>query len=109
MSSQNKPGVGKKQARKKAGTVDPIALEERRDAMRQPTFRAGEIILEDDSALDCIIRNVSDGGCLIKVENAHALPECVRVRIDCGKPARRAEIIWRSTTLAGAMFVREPS
>ena len=109
MSSQNKPGVGNKQSRKSAEAVDAVNLEERRVAVRQPTFKAGEIILDDDSALDCIVRNVSDSGCLIKVENANALPECVKIRIDLDKPARRVEIIWRSTTLAGAMFIPEPS
>ncbi|MCB2097600.1 MAG: PilZ domain-containing protein, partial [Parvularculaceae bacterium] len=67
------------------------------------------IILPDGGALDCIIRNVSDSGCLIKIENAGALPDRISVRIDLDKAARPVEIIWRSTTLAGAMFIREPS
>ena len=56
-----------------------------------------------------MIRNISDSGCLIKLENANALPEEVLIRLERSKPPRRVEIVWRSTTLAGAMFVREPS
>jgi hypothetical protein len=107
MSSQNKPVAGKKQGRGKSDPIDLVNLEERRSAVRRPTFKAGEIILEDGSAFECIVRNVSESGCLIKLENANALPEDVLIRIDLDKPARRAEIVWRSTTLAGAMFVRE--
>ncbi|OFX06232.1 MAG: hypothetical protein A3E78_15190 [Alphaproteobacteria bacterium RIFCSPHIGHO2_12_FULL_63_12] len=109
MSSHNKPAAGKKASGQKADPIDLVNLEERRQAMRQPTFKAGEIIFEDGSAQDCIIRNVSDSGCLIKLENANALPPEVELRIERGKPARRVEIVWRSTSLAGAMFVREPS
>jgi len=109
MSSQNKPVAGKKASRDKSDPIDLVNLDERRQAVRQPTFKAGEIILEDGCALDCVIRNVSDSGCLIKLENANALPAEIQIRIDRDKPARRAEIVWRSTTLAGAMFVREPS
>lgn len=109
MSSQNKPVAGKKTNREKADPIDLVNLEERRRTTRQPTFRAGEVIFDDGSVQDCIIRNVSDSGCLIKLENANALPEEILIRIDRSKPARRAEIVWRSTSLAGAMFVREPS
>ncbi len=109
MSSQNKPVAGKKSNREKADPIDLVNLEERRQAMRQPAFKAGEVIFEDGSAQDCIVRNVSDSGCLIKLENANALPDDVLIRIDRSKPARRVEIVWRSTSLAGAMFVREPS
>jgi len=109
MSSQNKPVAGKKSSRDKSDPIDLVNLEERRQAVRQPTFKAGEIIVEDGSVLDCVIRNISDSGCLIKLENANALPAEIHIRIDRSKPARRAEIVWRSTTLAGAMFIREPS
>lgn len=107
MSSQNKPVTGKKQARTDADPIDLAHIDERRGAMRRPTFKAGEILLEDGSALDCIIRNISESGCLIKIDNANALPDDVQIRVDIDKPARRAEIVWRSTRLAGAMFVRE--
>jgi hypothetical protein len=53
------------------------------------------------------VRNVSDSGCLIKLEQAAALPDDVEIRMDLDKPARAAEVVWRSSTLAGAMFVRK--
>lgn len=109
MSSHNKPAAGKKRGRTRADPIDLVNIEERREAVRHPAFKAGEIVFEDGEAQDCIVRNVSDSGCLIKVEHANALPDEVLIRIDLDKPARRAEIVWRSTSLAGAVFVMELS
>lgn len=109
MGKQNKVGVGKKDRTEKRDPIDLVNLEERRQSFREPTFKAGEVILEDGTALDCVVRNVSDTGCLVKLENANALPEEIRIRIDLGKPPRQAQIIWRSTSLAGAMFTNEPN
>lgn len=109
MANQKKSGVGGKSAKPAADAIDLIQLEERRQAVRQPTFKAGVVIGENGGETDCVVRNVSDSGCLIKIENANALPPEVLIRIDLGKPARRAEIVWRSTSLAGARFIREPS
>lgn len=109
MGSDRKPGVGKKSNRSSNEPIDLVNIEERRQAVRHPTFKAGEVILDDGTVLDCVIRNVSDSGCLIKIENANALPSDIKVRIDRGVQPRRAEIIWRTTSLAGAMFIREPS
>lgn len=109
MSSQDKPGVGKNKGARAAEAVDLANLEERRAAMRRPTFKAGEIILEDGGVVDCVVRNVSESGCLLKIENAAILSSFVEIRIDLDKPARPAQIIWRSMTLAGASFLRKPS
>lgn len=109
MGGHNKPSVSKGANRAEAEAIDLAHIEERRGNHRRPTFKAGEIRLEGDRSVPCIVRNVSESGCLIKVDNATALPDLVEIRIDLDKPARQAEIVWRSTTLAGAMFVRKYS
>lgn len=109
MANQKKSGAGGKRAAPAGDAIDLIQLEERRAAVRQPTFKAGAVIGANGVEKACVVRNVSDSGCLIKIENANTLPPEVMIRIDLGKPARRAEIVWRSTSLAGARFVREPS
>jgi hypothetical protein len=109
MSSQNKPGVTKGAARAEPDAPDLAHIDERRADRRRPTFKAGEIRIGEAKSCPCIVRNVSESGCLIKLENAQALPDLVEIRIDLDKPARQAEIVWRSTTLAGAMFIRKPS
>lgn len=108
MSSQSKPGVRNRKKKADPEGIDLIAIEERRADLRHPTFKAGEVRFEGRS-VPCIVRNVSENGCLLKFEHAAAIPDIVEIRIDLDKPARLAEIIWRSTTLAGAMFFRNPS
>lgn len=109
MGSHTKSGAAKGAARSDPDSVDLINIEERRSTMRRPTFKAGEITFGENGVMPCIVRNVSENGCLIKLENAHAIPDLVDIRIDIDTPPRQAEIVWRSTTLAGAMFIKKPS
>ncbi len=109
MSRQDKPGLRAKAAAREPEPLDEISPEERRESIRRPIFKAGEIVLDDGQKVPCIVRNISDSGCLMKLDNADALPDFVSIRIDLDTPPRPAEIVWRSTTLAGAMFVRKYS
>ncbi len=107
MSREDKSALRAKTAEQDPDPLDEVSPEERRGDIRRPTFKAGEIILDDGRKVACIVRNISDSGCLMKLDNADALPDDVAIRIDLDKPPRPAEIVWRSATLAGAMFVRK--
>lgn len=106
MSREDKSGSRVRAARHEPDPLDEVSPDERRGAVRRPTFKAGEIVLDDGRRVACVVRNISDSGCLIKLDNADALPDYVAIRIDLDASPRPAEIVWRSTTLAGAMFVR---
>ncbi len=108
MSRQDKPGLKGRGQDPDRDIVDFSGVEERRADLRRPTFKSGEVRF-DGGAIACVVRNVSESGCLLKVENAGLIPDIVDILIDRDKPAQRAEIVWRSTTLAGAMFIRKPS
>jgi hypothetical protein len=107
MSREEKPNIRVRAAQHEPDPLDEVLPDERRRDVRRPTFKAGEVILDDGRRVACIVRNISDSGCLMKLENADALPDYVAIRIDLDSPARPAEIVWRSSTLAGAMFVRK--
>ncbi len=109
MSREDKPGLRARAAHRELDPLGEILPDERRESVRNPTFKAGEIIIDDGRTLACIVRNISESGCLMKLDNADALPDFVAIRIDLDAPPRPAEIVWRSTTLAGAMFVRKYS
>lgn len=109
MGDHSKPSLGGRRGAAEPDPVDLLNIEERRASLRRPTFKAGDILVEGGACIPCIVRNISESGCLIKLENAAALPDLVEIRIDLDKPSRQAEIIWRCSTLAGAMFVRKPS
>lgn len=107
MSREDKSGLRRQAAEREPDPLDEVSPDERRGAVRRPTFKAGEIILADGRKVPCIVRNISDSGCLMKLDNADALPDYVAIRIDLDTPPRPAEVVWRSTSLAGAMFVRK--
>ncbi|MFN3958585.1 MAG: PilZ domain-containing protein [Parvularculaceae bacterium] len=107
MSREDRPNLRARPAPRDADPLDEVTPDERRRDVRRPTFKAGEIILDDGRKVPCIVRNISDSGCLMKLDNADALPDFVAIRIDLDAPPRPAEIVWRSSTLAGAMFVRK--
>jgi hypothetical protein len=107
MGREDKSGLRAHAAERETDPLEEVSPDERRGSVRRPTFKAGEIMLDDGRKVACIVRNISDSGCLIKLENADALPDYVVIRIDLDAPPRPAEIVWRSTTLAGAMFVRK--
>lgn len=109
MSREDKSGSRARLAHSDPDPLDEVSPDERRGATRRATFKAGEILLDDGRKVTCIVRNISDSGCLIKLDNADALPDYVAIRIDLDAAPRPAEIVWRSSTLAGAMFVRNYS
>lgn len=109
MGSQNKPSLTSAEDHNDPDTADLLNVEERRASVRRPTFKAAEIIVAEGKTYACVVRNISESGCLMKLDNADLLPDSIEIRIDLDKPARAAEVVWRSATLAGAMFVRKPS
>lgn len=109
MSREDKPSLKARASTREPDPLDEVLPDERRRDVRRATFKAGELILEDGRRIACIVRNISDSGCLMKLDNADALPDYVAIRIDLDSPPKPAEIVWRSSTLAGAMFVRKYS
>ncbi|NWG93637.1 MAG: PilZ domain-containing protein [Parvularculaceae bacterium] len=109
MGSQNKPSLTDINERAEPESADLLQIDERRASVRRPTFKAAEILASDGKSFSCVVRNISESGCLMKLDNADLLPDLIEIRIDLDKPARAAEVVWRSATLAGAMFVRKPS
>ncbi|MDZ7628667.1 MAG: PilZ domain-containing protein [Parvularculaceae bacterium] len=106
MSREDKPGLRARAVSRGTDPLDEMSPDERRRDVRRATFKAGEILLDDGRKIPCIVRNISESGCLIKLDNADALPDFVTIRIELDAPARAAEIVWRSASLAGAMFIR---
>mgnify|MGYP002777423867 FL=1 len=109
MSREDKPSLKARTAEREPDPLDEVLPDERRRDVRRATFKAGELILDDGRRIACIVRNISDSGCLMKLDNADALPDFVAIRIDLDSPPKPAEVVWRSSSLAGAMFVRKYS
>lgn len=108
MGGPSKPGLGGRGGEKSPGPRGRDRYDEHRGAVRSATFKRGELLGEDGAQIDCIVRNVSESGCMIKIDDVDQIPDVLKIRIGLDQPPRRAEVVWRSATLAGLQFIDEP-
>ena len=60
-----------------------LAMDERRRAPRQRVLKTGTIFFNNGrSSTSCVLRNVSSGGALLKIENTLGVPAEFRLRFD---------------------------
>ena len=80
---------------------------ERRRWQRSRAFLGGRIVFNHaHSSLDCVVKEISDGGALIKVENAVAVPESFQLILNDGR-SFACEIIWRKINTLGVSFAKD--
>ena len=85
---------------------DNQVSDNRRGAPRQRTMLAAQVELNNGgSALDCMVRNLSDGGARIKIEAAHTLPDNFQLHVLKTNTRRKAEVKWRTATEVGVHFI----
>jgi hypothetical protein len=75
---------------------------ERRSAQRHRTLKAGKIILQGASVLDCTIRNLSATGASLAVPNAATVPAEFELRFD--GDTRHCKVAWRRPDRLGVKF-----
>ncbi len=78
---------------------------ERRATVRRRVIRGATISFNKGfGALECVVRNESDGGVLLAFGETCAVPSAFDLKVN-GKSARTARVRWRTMTLVGAEFV----
>ena len=78
--------------------------EDHRLAVRRRVLKEAKVVLGDWSTIDCILRNVSDGGARLQFSDPVVLPEqfnLLLVASNTLQPVRRA---WERGTSAGIEF-----
>ena len=66
---------------------------------------AGKIILDNGLTMDCMIRNLSDGGAQIRVAPEVAVPNQFHLIEIRSGTAYRAQVAWRAPASAGLKFI----
>lgn len=78
---------------------------EKRSSLRQRTFLGARICFNERRAtLDCIVRNLSEGGALIEVSDTVAIPQSFELDIPNRNRTYRARACWRSASRIGVAF-----
>jgi hypothetical protein len=79
---------------------------DRRRSVRIRTLISGRIVYNQKrSSLDCIVRNLSPEGALLRLPDSVSLPEIVELHMPAKQETRLARLRWRQTGSAGLEFV----
>jgi PAS domain-containing protein len=78
---------------------------ERRKAQRSRSLRGGKILFNNkQSVITCTVRNLSDGGANLHVQNTQGVPAFFDLLIE-GEPAHRAcDVVWKAQNRIGVAF-----
>jgi 2-succinyl-5-enolpyruvyl-6-hydroxy-3-cyclohexene-1-carboxylate synthase len=90
-----------------AATIIDIAeaAAQRRFAKRQRVLKAAKIVLDDWRALDCQLRDVSQTGAKIRVDNVTMVPHKFRLYFASDNSIRDVQVAWKHNDQIGVAFV----
>jgi len=82
--------------------------ESKRHSERKRVLRGGKIILGNlMSTFECKLRNVSDKGALLIIDNAANVPDTFYLAIDFQPGRRPCRVAWRKMNQIGVEFLED--
>ena len=78
---------------------------DKRRTPRLRTFKGGSIMYGVMASIDCIIRNMTETGAALEVNNPSGIPDEFTLLIKPEFVKRNCRVIWRSATRVGVEFV----
>ena len=78
-------------------------LDEKRGTQRQNVIKAGRISF-DGSGIDCLVRNISDGGANLEVESQIGIPSSFDLVINVEHSNPHCHVVWRKARRIGIGF-----
>ena len=80
-------------------------MQDRRQGVRKKVFLGGFAeINERSSTMDCVVRNISEHGACVEIDETARLPEDVSLNIPRKGRAYLARMIWRHANRVGLAF-----
>jgi PilZ domain-containing protein len=79
-------------------------MPESRNYPRMRVLKGAKIILGTSSVLDCVVRDLTNGGARVKIPNAVDLPEEFAITFDGGRTCRPCRVAWRTLNETGLEF-----
>ncbi|MEO3385552.1 PilZ domain-containing protein [Mesorhizobium sp. CAU 1741] len=94
---------------KKSIGLDGTVFDERRADLRHRVFKGATLTFNRGyGALEGLVRNLSNGGALLKFGDASAVPSRFDLTIAGESEARKARVCWRRQTEVGVAFEDRP-
>jgi hypothetical protein len=83
-------------------------MSENRNHRRQRVLKAGTIAF-DGSAIDRVVRNISETGAALEVESQLGIPPLFHLVISAEHFSQGCRVLWRKEKRMGVVFEPEPS
>ena len=84
--------------------ADAGAFAEKRSGHRRRMFKGGKLSFNNGyGAMECVVRNISDGGALLSFGDTSAVPSAFNLSV-AGEASRPARVRWRRETAIGVEF-----
>ncbi len=80
-----------------------LLMDHNRDTQRQNVIKVGTISF-DGSGIDCLVRNISDGGANLEVESQIGIPSSFDLVINVEHSNRHCHVVWRKARRIGVAF-----
>ena len=81
-------------------------MAERRKHTRSRVLKSAKLVLESSSVIDCVVRNLTNIGARVVVQNTSNLPERLHLTFDGGRSNRACKVVWRRLNETGLEFVK---
>ncbi len=78
-----------------------------RKTPRQRAYLGGKLVYGDYFSLDCIVRDISDGGARVQIPAGQAAPDNVYLVELRSGIAYEAQVVWRRYPLIGLTFTHQ--
>lgn len=82
-----------------------VIIEKRRSHRRRVLKRGKALLHDNNTVLDCLIRDLSDGGARLQIEHAATLPMLFRLANVSDGEVSEVRLVWRRDGQAGVAFV----
>jgi hypothetical protein len=79
-------------------------MSEARRAQRRRVLKAGTIAFAGGGAITCAVRNLSETGAALEVENPVGIPAQFTLVLEMESHSRPCEIVWRKVNRIGVRF-----
>jgi hypothetical protein len=79
-------------------------MDERRKLPRRRTLKAGSITFNQDSGVDCRVRNLSPIGACLEVASQVGIPDDFVLVVETDHVKMPCHVIWRTATRLGVAF-----
>jgi len=83
-------------------------MSEHRKSPRRRTYKVARIAFQGERAQNhCLVRDLSDTGACLGIENPIGIPDSFNLVFDSGEPSRMCQVIWRNKKQIGIAFLSE--